>query len=81
MGGRILAELLKPMKNHVYKIVELTGTSTSSIEAAVNGALARADESLKHLGWFEVVETRGTIGAGKVKQWQVTLKVGFTLET
>jgi dodecin len=67
-------------KNHVYKIVELTGTSTTSVEDAVNTALARADQTLKNLGWFEVVETRGSIEKGKVQHWQVTIKVGFTLE-
>jgi flavin-binding protein dodecin len=68
------------MKNHVYKIVELTGTSTTSIEDAVNTAIARADKTLKNLGWFQIVETRGNIDSGKVQHWQVTLKVGFTLE-
>jgi len=68
------------MKNNVYKIVELTGTSSTSIEDAVNTAIARAHKTLKHLGWFQVVETRGNIDKGKVLTWQVTIKVGFTLE-
>lgn len=68
------------MNDHVYKIIELTGTSTASIEDAVNTALGRADKTLKHLGWFQVVETRGSIEQGKVQHWQVTIKVGFTLE-
>lgn len=68
------------MKDHVYKLIELTGTSTTSIEDAVEKALARANKTLKHLGWFEVVETRGSIEKGKVRHWQVTIKVGFTLE-
>lgn len=71
------------MKNHVYKIIELTGTSGTSgtsIEDAVNAAIARADKTLKHLGWFQVVETRGSIEKGKVQHWQVTIKVGFTLD-
>lgn len=68
------------MKNHVYKIIELTGTSTTSIEDAVTTAIARADKTLKHLGWFQVVETRGSIEKGKVQHWQVTIKVGFTLD-
>lgn len=68
------------MKDHVYKLIELTGTSTTSIEDAVNTALKRADKTLKHLGWFQVVETRGSIDKGKVQHWQVTIKVGFTLE-
>jgi flavin-binding protein dodecin len=69
------------MKNHVYKIIELTGTSTTSIEDAVNTAVARAHKTLKNLGWFQVVETRGNIDKGKVQHWQVTIKVGFTLES
>lgn len=68
------------MKNHVYKIIEITGTSSASIEDAVNMALAEAHKTLKHLSWFQVVETRGSIDKGKVEQWQVTIKVGFTLE-
>ena len=68
------------MKDHVYKLIELTGTSTISIEDAVNTALKRANKTLKHLSWFQVVETRGNINKGKVEHWQVTIKVGFTLE-
>lgn len=68
------------MENHVYKILELTGTSPKSIEDAVNTAIARAHKTLKHLGWFQIVETRGSIDKGKVQHWQVTIKVGFTLE-
>ena len=68
------------MSDHVYKVVELAGTSTASIEDAVNRALAKADKSLRNLRWFEVVETRGDIKDGKVNHWQITLKVGFTLE-
>lgn len=68
------------MNNHVYKIVELTGTSTTSVEDAINTAIARADKTLKNLGWFQVVETRGNIDKGRVNHWQVTIKVGFTLE-
>lgn len=69
-----------PMKDHVYKIIELTGTSSTSIEDAVNGALKRAHKTLKNLGWFQVTETRGSIDKGRVQHWQVTLKVGFTLK-
>lgn len=68
------------MKNHVYKLIEITGTSTSSIEDAVARALKRAHKSIRNLAWFEVTETRGSIAKGKVLHWQVTLKVGFTLE-
>jgi len=66
--------------DHVYKIIELTGTSSTSIEDAVNTALARAHKTLKNLGWFQVSETRGSIDKGNVQFWQVTVKVGFTLE-
>ncbi len=68
------------MANHVYKSVEITGTSTTSMEDAVNAAIARAARTVHNLRWFEVSEVRGTIGAGQVEQWQVTLKIGFTLD-
>jgi len=67
------------MKNHIYKQIELTGTSPSSIEDAVGRALKRAHKTVRNLDWFEVMGTRGTILKGRVRQWQVTLKVGFTL--
>jgi flavin-binding protein dodecin len=68
------------MQNHVYKLIEITGTSTTSIEDAIQRAIKRAHKSVRKLGWFQVVETRGNIAKGKVEHWQVTLKVGFTLE-
>jgi flavin-binding protein dodecin len=68
------------MSNHVYKILELTGSSPSSIEDAVNTAIAKASETMRNIHWFEVVETRGHVEGGMVAHWQVTLKVGFTLE-
>lgn len=68
------------MKNSICKIIELTGTSKVSMEDAVARALKRAHKTVKHLSWFQVVETRGSIDAGKVDHWQVTLKVGFALE-
>jgi flavin-binding protein dodecin len=68
------------MSDHVYKLIELTGSSTSSIEDAVNTAITRASETMRNMQWFEVVETRGHIRDGKVAYWQVTLKIGFTLE-
>ena len=68
------------MKDHVYKIVELTGTSTTSIEEAVASAIQRAHKTVKKLSWFQVVETRGSINKGKVNHWQVTIKVGFAVE-
>ena len=66
--------------HHVYKIVELVGSSPDSIEDAIKSALARARQTLRNLRWFEVVETRGHIEDGEVHHYQVTLKVGFTLD-
>ena len=68
------------MSNHVYKHLELTGSSTDGIEAAISNAIQKAHKTLRHLQWFEVTDTRGQIVDGKVAHWQVTLKVGFTLE-
>jgi dodecin len=68
------------MADPVYKVVEVVGTSDQSISSAINAAIAKAGETLRHLGWFEVVQMRGNIENGKVKRYQVTLKVGFTLE-
>jgi flavin-binding protein dodecin len=68
------------MSDHVYKLIELTGSSTSSIEDAVSTAIARASETMRNMQWFQVTETRGHIRDGKVAHWQVTLKIGFTLE-
>ena len=68
------------MSDHIYKIVQLVGSSPSSVEDAIQNAIARASKSLKHLRWFEVLETRGQIEGGKVSHYQVTLKVGFTLD-
>jgi flavin-binding protein dodecin len=68
------------MKNRVYKLIELTGTSAISIEDAVATAIQRAHKTIKNLCWFQLVETRGNINKGKVDHWQVTIKVGFTVE-
>ena len=68
------------MKDTVYKLIELTGTSTTSIEDAVEKAINRARKTIKNLCWFQVVETRGNIEKGKVLHWQVTIKVGFTVK-
>ncbi len=65
---------------HVYKIIELTGTSANSMEEAVDHAVARAARTIRNMRWFEVLCTRGTVKDGKVDQWQVTIKVGFTLD-
>ena len=67
------------MKDHVYKLIELTGTSTTSIEDAVARAVQRAHKTIKNLCWFQVVETRGNINKGNVDSWQVTIKVGFSV--
>jgi len=68
------------MKNNTYKKIEIVGTSDTSIEDAVQNAVAKASETVRNMRWFEVVETRGAIYEDKVSQWQVTLKIGFTLE-
>jgi flavin-binding protein dodecin len=68
------------MNDTIYKTIELTGTSSTSIEDAVNKAVHRAHQTLKHLAWFQLVETRGNIEKGKVHHWQVTVKIGFALE-
>jgi dodecin len=68
------------MSDHVYKSIELTGSSTSSIEDAITGAIARASKTIKNMRWFEVTDTRGHIEGGKVAHYQVTLKIGFTLD-
>jgi flavin-binding protein dodecin len=68
------------MSDHVYKHVELTGSSKTSIEDAVGNAIGRASKTLRNIQWFEVVETRGHVVDGKIAHWQVTIKAGFTLE-
>ena len=69
-----------PMKDHVYKLIELTGTSTISMEEAVQSAIQRAHKTVKNLSWFQVTETRGNITKGKIEHWQVTLKIGFRVQ-
>jgi len=68
------------MPDHVYKKIELTGSSTVSVEDAIRNAIRRAAKSVQHMRWFEVSETRGHVENGEVAHWQVTVKVGFTLE-
>ena len=68
------------MHDHVYKVIELVGSSETSIEDAVNNAVSRASETVRNLRWFEVMQTRGQIQDGKVHFYQVMLKVGFTME-
>lgn len=67
------------MSDHIYKKIELTGSSSVSIQDAIENAVAKAAKTLHDLRWLEVVETRGHIDQGKVAHWQVTIKVGFTL--
>ncbi|MGZ3519290.1 MAG: dodecin [Vulcanimicrobiaceae bacterium] len=69
------------MTDHIYKLVELTGSSTVSIEDAVQKAIARAHQTIRNMHWFNITETRGHVIDGKVAHWQVSLKVGFTLES
>jgi flavin-binding protein dodecin len=68
------------MSSHVYKLVELVGSSPTSSDDAIRNALETAAKTLRHIDWFEVVETRGHVVDGKVGHFQVTLKVGFRLE-
>ncbi|MHC8946613.1 dodecin [Advenella incenata] len=68
------------MNDHVYKHIELTGSSKNSIEDAVSNALAKANETVRNIRWFSVTETRGHVVDGKVAHWQVSIKAGFTLE-
>jgi dodecin len=68
------------MPDHVYKTIELVGSSTKGVEDAVQKAITKAAETVRNLRWFEVVDTRGQIEKSRVAHWQVTLKLGFTLE-
>ena len=68
------------MPDHVYKTIELVGSSTRGVEDAVQKAIGKAAETVRNLRWFEVLDTRGHIEKGKVAHWQVTVKLGFTLE-
>ena len=68
------------MSDHVYKTLELVGSSATSPDDAVRTAIDRASKTVRHLRWFEVVDTRGHIEDGQIAHWQVTVKIGFTLE-
>lgn len=68
------------MSAHTYKLLELVGSSEHGTDDAIRNAIAKASQSMRHLDWFEVIETRGHIQDGKVAHYQVTLKVGFRLE-
>jgi len=67
------------MDNHVYKIIEITGTSAISSDEAVSNAVSKASTTINNIKWFQVVETRGSVVNGKVDRWQVTIKLGFTM--
>jgi flavin-binding protein dodecin len=68
------------MDHHIYKTIEITGTSGTGLDDAIKNAVARASKTVRNMRWFEVVETRGAIDGGQVAQWQVTIKIGFSLE-
>jgi hypothetical protein len=68
------------MDEHIYRVIEIVGSSQASIEDAIKAAVDRANATIRNLRWFEVVRTSGQIDDGKVKHYQVTLKVGFTME-
>jgi flavin-binding protein dodecin len=68
------------MSEHVYKLLELTGSSSKSSDDAVQNAIVKASKTMRNMHWFQVTETRGHIDGGKIAHWQVTVKIGFTLE-
>ena len=68
------------MDDHIYRVIELAGTSTKTMEAAMQNAISRASKTLRNLRWFQVIETRGRIEDGKITRWEVIVKVGFALE-
>jgi flavin-binding protein dodecin len=68
------------MANHVYKLVEIVGTSPTSTDDAIRNGIETAAKTIRHIDWFEVLETRGQVADGKVAHFQVTLKIGFRLE-
>jgi len=70
----------RPMADHIYKKIELVGSSPNGVEEAVQNALARAKKTVRNMRWFEIAETRGYLEDGNIAHWQVTLKVGFTLD-
>ena len=68
------------MSDHVYKLIELTGSSAKSFDDAVQNAIGKASKTMRNMQWFQVLETRGHIQEGRIAHWQVTVKIGFTLE-
>jgi flavin-binding protein dodecin len=69
------------MSDHVYKMVELVGSSSTGTDDAIRNAIEKASRTLRHIDWFQVLETRGNVADGKIAHYQVTLKVGFRLES
>ena len=67
------------MEDHIYRVIQIVGSSEKSVDDAIQRAVTRASQTLRHLRWFEVVETRGHIDEGKIQHYQVTLKIGFTI--
>lgn len=68
------------MPDHIYKITEITGSSTKSYQEAIENAIARAAKTIRRMQWFEVVNMRGHVEDGKIAHWQATIKIGFTLD-
>jgi dodecin len=68
------------MEDHVYRVIEIAGSSQKSIEDAIQAAVTRASKTLRNLRWFEVIQTRGHLEGGKIQHYQVTLKIGFTID-
>ena len=68
------------MNDHVYKTIEITGSSTKSADDAIRIAIEKAAQTVKNMRWFKVTETRGNVESGKIAYWQVTIQLGFTLE-
>ena len=68
------------MSDHVYKSIELTGSSSTTVEDAVQNAITKAGKTMRNMQWFQILETRGQIAGGKVAHWQVTVKLGFRLD-
>jgi flavin-binding protein dodecin len=68
------------MSNHVYKMIELTGSSDKGIEEAIQNAVTKAGQTVRNMRWFQVMDTRGHIDNNQVQHWQVTIKIGFTME-
>ncbi len=69
------------MSDNVYRVIEVVGSSSTGTDDAIRNAIARASQTVKHLDWFEVTETRGHIEEGQIAHFQVTLKIGFTLQS